>query len=87
MIRAMKMSQILYKEEEVVFEDVQLEDVQLEDTMVEEEELISPSKRTKSRCWGLPVAAKKHGAAAGSLLVGAASAGGEKVIEMAINSI
>ena len=80
LIRAMNQSNILYVEDNL---DPEI----TTDEEVIEEPKIKTVKRAKSRCWGLPVAAKDHSAAIGSLLVGAATAGGEKAIELAINSI
>jgi len=76
-INAMKRSNISCKEvEEIV---CVIEEV--------EKELLSSNKRTKSRCWGLPVAVKSHTATVGTLLAGAMTAGGEKAIELAIDMI
>ena len=81
MIRAMRMSNILY--------DVVVEEVMVEENVEEnvEEEILKYVSTKKSRCWGLPVAAKKTGGAVGSLLAGALVSGGENMIEMAVNSI
>ena len=85
MIRAMKMSNILYAVEKVVVEADAEAEAKAEAEA--DAELISPSKKSKSRCWRLPVAAKKHSAVISSVLVGAVSAGGEKAIELAVNMI
>ena len=85
MIRAMKMSNILYKENKPVEEVIEEQEEQEEQEEVVLERLTR--KRTKSRCWGLPIAAKDKGGAVASLLVGAASSGGGKAFEMALDGL
>ena len=83
MIRAMKMSNILYKIHAIPEPKI--------DILTKEEELLQyiskSTKSTKSRCWGIPVAARNRSASIASLVVTAASVGGEKIIDLAINSI